>query len=150
MKYEEFITQVQRRADLGSRKEEERATRATLETLAERLAGGEAKDLAAQLPHELAAYLQQPLAGIGESLSLAEFFQRVSQREGVALPEASYHTWVIIALLSEVVTMGEIENVKAQLPADFRQLFEVENEGQVPGQGVIDTPVIDEEDVQPL
>jgi len=150
LKYEEFITQVQRRADLGSRKEEERATRATLETLAERLAGGEAKDLAAQLPHELAAYLQQPLAGIGESLSLAEFFQRVSQREGVALPDASYHARVIIALLSEVVTMGEIENVKAQLPADFRQLFEVENEGQVPGQGVIDTPVIDEEDVQPL
>jgi len=150
LKYEEFITQVQRRADLGSRKEAERATRATLETLAERLAGGEAKDLAAQLPQELAAYLQQPLAGIGEGLSLAEFFQRVSQREGVALPDASYHARVIIALLSEVVTMGEIENVRAQLPADFRQLFEVENEGQVPGQGVIDTSVIDEEDVQSL
>jgi len=150
LKYEEFITQVQRRADLGSRKEAERATWATFETLAERLAGGEAKDLAAQLPQELAAYLQQPLAGIGESLSLAEFFQRVSQREGVALPDASYHARVIIALLSEVVTMGEIENVKAQLPADFRKLFEVENEGQAPGQGVIDTSVIDEEDVQPL
>jgi hypothetical protein len=26
-----------------------------------------------------------------------------------------------------------------QLPAEFRQLFEVENEGELPGQGVIDT-----------
>ncbi len=50
MKYDEFISQVQRRANLASREEAERATRATLETLGERLAGGEAKDLAAQLP----------------------------------------------------------------------------------------------------
>ena len=40
--------------------------------------------------------------------------------------------------------MGEIENVRAQLPADFRQLFDVEYEGQVPGQGVIDEEVIEE------
>src|SRR6266705_6459177 len=97
LRYDEFLGQVQHRAGLGSHAEAERATRATLETLAERLAGGEAKDLAAQLPQELAAYLQQPLAGIGESLSLNEFFQRISQREGVALPEASYHARVIIA-----------------------------------------------------
>jgi len=30
------------------------------------------------------------------------------------------------------VTMGEIENVKAQLPKDFAKLFEVENEGNLP------------------
>jgi uncharacterized protein (DUF2267 family) len=145
LKYEEFIAQVQRRIDLGSREDAERATRATLETLAERLAGGEAKDLAAQLPREIGVYLRQPLAGAGESLSLDEFFQRVGSREGVALPDATYHARVIIALLSEVVTIGEIENVKAQLPANFRQLFEVENEGQVPGQGTIDASVLDEE-----
>ena len=145
MKYDEFIAQVQRRIGLGSRKEAERATRATLETLGERLAGGEPKDLASQLPPEIGVYLLQPLAGAGEDLSLDEFFQRVSVQEGVPLAEATYHARVIIALLSEVVTMGLIENVKAQLPADFRQLFEVEYEGQVPGQGVIDTSVIEEE-----
>ncbi len=42
--------------------------------------------------------------------------------------------------VAEVVTMGEIENIRAQLPAEFRQLFEVENEGELPGQGVIDVP----------
>jgi hypothetical protein len=36
----------------------------------------------------------------------------------------------VLGLLAEVETMGEIENVRAQLPAEFRQLFEVENEGE--------------------
>jgi uncharacterized protein (DUF2267 family) len=50
MKHDAFIGQVQHHARLDSRGAAERATRATLETLAERLAGGEANDLAAQLP----------------------------------------------------------------------------------------------------
>ncbi len=132
MNYDEFISQVQRRTNLDSREEAERATRATLETLGERLAGGEAKDLAAQLPPELAQYLQQAYTGIQEKFSLDEFFWRVSQREGVDLTESTYHARVVIALLSEAVTLGEIEDVRAQLPEDFARLFEVENEGNIP------------------
>lgn len=144
MKYDEFIAQVERRTGLDTRDAAIRATSATLETLAERLAGGEAKDLASQLPPEIGAYLQQPFAGAGEPFSLNEFFQRVSNRESVSLADATYHARIIIALISEVVTMGEIENVRAQLPTDFRQLFDVEYEGEVPGQGVIDQEVIEE------
>ena len=145
MKYDEFMVQVERRTGVDSREAAIRATTATLETLAERLAGGEAKDLASQLPPEIGAYLQQPFAGAGESFSLDEFFQRVSIREGVPVQDAAYHARIIIALISEVVSMGEIENVRSQLPADFRQLFDVQYEGQVPGQGVIDPEVIEEE-----
>jgi uncharacterized protein (DUF2267 family) len=140
VKYDEFIAQVQRRADLSTKDEAERAIRATLETLAGRLAGGEAKDLAAQLPPEIAIYLEQPRVGAGEDFSLDEFFKLVSEREGVELAEASFHARVVLGLLTEVVTMGEIEDVRAQLPPEFRQLFEVENEGELPGQGVIDIP----------
>ncbi len=133
MKYDEFISQVQRRADLASREEAERATRATMETLGERLAGGEAKDLAAQLPPEIAQYLEQAYTGIREKFSLDEFFWRVSQREGVDLTESTFHARVVVALLSEAVTMGEIEDVRAQLPEDFARLFEVQYEGDLPG-----------------
>ena len=133
MKYDEFISQVQRRADLASREEAERATRATMETLGERLAGGEAKDLAAQLPPEIAQYLEQAYTGIREKFSLDEFFWRVSQREGVDLTDSTYHARVVVALLSEAVTMGEIEDVRAQLPEDFARLFEVQYEGDLPG-----------------
>ena len=133
MKYDEFISQVQRRAGLASREEAERATRATMETLGERLAGGEAKDLAAQLPPEIAQYLEQAYTGIREKFSLDEFFWRVSQREGVDLTESTFHARVVVALLSEAVTMGEIEDVRAQLPEDFARLFEVQYEGDLPG-----------------
>ena len=47
MQHDEFIAQVQARARLSSRGDAERATRATLETLAERLAGGLRDKLAA-------------------------------------------------------------------------------------------------------
>ena len=103
MKYDEFLGQVRHRARLGSRGEAERATRATLETLAERLVGGEARDLAAQLPPELAHFLQPPDAGIGTKLTLDVFFETVSMRD-----------------------------VRVQLPAAFAQLFNVANEGDLP------------------
>ncbi len=138
MKYDEFVAQVQRRADLKTRDEAVQAIQATLETLGERLAGGEAKDLAAQLPPEIATYLQQPLAGSGVPFTLDDFFMRVAEREGCELAEATFNARVILGLVAEVVTMGEIENIRAQLPAEFRQLFEVENEGELPGQGMID------------
>ena len=132
MKYDEFIAQVRHRARLSSHAEAERATRATLETLAERLAGGEAHDLASQLPRELANALQLPDAGIGAKLTLDEFFELVSEREGVDLPDAAFHARVVIGVLTEAVSQGEIKDVLVQLPAAFAQLFEVENEGDLP------------------
>ena len=132
MRYDEFIGQVQRRAGLGSHSEAERATRATLETLAERLAGGEAHDLAAQMPPELARYLLLPDAGIGAKLTLDEFFELVSEREGVDLEDSTLHARVVIGVLTEAVSLGEIQDVRVQLPAAFAQLFNVENEGDLP------------------
>jgi len=132
LKYDEFIAQVRHRAGLGSHTEAERTTRATLETLAERLAGGEAHDLASQLPPELARYLELPDAGIAAKLTLDEFFELVSEREGVDLSAAAFHARVVIGVLTEAVSIGEIQDVRVQLPAAFAQLFNVENEGDLP------------------
>ena len=132
MRYDEFLGQVQHRAGLSSRAEAERATRATLETLAERLVGGEAHDLASQLPRELARSLEAPDAGIGAKLTLDEFFELVSEREGVDLEDSTLHARVVIGVLTEAVSQGEIKDVRVQLPAAFAQLFNVENEGDLP------------------
>src|SRR3989454_11961346 len=132
LKYDEFIGQVRHRAGLGSHAEAELATRATLETLAERLAGGEAHDLASQLSPELARYLELPDAGIAAKLTLDEFFELVSEREGVDLPDATFHARVVIGALTEAVSIGEIQDVRVQLPAAFAQLFNVENVGDLP------------------
>src|SRR5690348_7838395 len=130
MKYDEFVAQVRRRARLATPEEAERATRATLQTLGERIEIDEVKDLVSQLPQELALCMQSPATGIGESFSLDEFFHRVSEREGVDLADATFHARIVTGLLGEVVTVGEIADVRAQLPPDFAKLFEVENEGE--------------------
>lgn len=140
MKTDEFVAEVQRRAGLDSQESALNAVSATLATLSERLAGGEAKDLASQLPYEIGVYLAQPMAGAGEPFGLDEFFWRISQRTGVDVQEAALEARVVIGVLCEAVTMGEIENVRAQLPEDIRQLFMVENEGDLPPVAAEDMP----------
>jgi uncharacterized protein (DUF2267 family) len=133
MEYDTFVGEVQQRTHLSSRDEVERATRATLETLVQRMAGGEAHDLASQLPPEIGKYVQGERAGSGERFSLDEFFQRVSQREGVDVPEAVSHARAVIKVVNEAVSQGEINDVRAQLPADFAPLFEAGSSGRTPG-----------------
>jgi uncharacterized protein (DUF2267 family) len=132
--HDEFIGQVQQRARLSSRGDAERATRVVLETLAKRLAGGEPKDLASQLPPELGRHLLHGRAGTGEPFSLDGFFELVSVREGVGLPDAVQHVRAVIAVLQEAVSPGESEDVRSQLPRDFDRLFEAGSEGAMPRQ----------------
>ena len=95
MQYHEFIGEVQNRARLGSTAEAVRATRATLEVLGERLYGGEADDLAAQLPSEIRNYLTD--GDESQTFGLDEFFERVSENEGVDLPDAAHHARAVLA-----------------------------------------------------
>ncbi|MFO7918727.1 MAG: DUF2267 domain-containing protein [Anaerolineae bacterium] len=79
MQYDEFVGEVHNRARLASSDEAVRAIRATLETLAERVAGQEAEDLAAQLPQEVGKFLR----GVekAERFSVEDLFDRVAAKE---------------------------------------------------------------------
>lgn len=125
MTHDEFVGHVQNRARLGSRGAAETAIRATLETLAERLDAGAAENLSAQLPPEIARHLRGDHALLFERMSLDDFFQQVSAREsaGIDLPEAVYHVRVVMEVLQEAVSKGEIEKIRATLPAEFRPIF---------------------------
>lgn len=131
MTFEEFVGQVQHRARLGSEGEAVRAICATLETLGERLFNGEAYHLAAQLPSGINAYLR--LAKQKESFPLDEFFRRVAEREGagVDLPEAVFHARVVMEVVQEAVSPGQIDDVRAQLPAEYDPLFEAGSTGEM-------------------
>jgi uncharacterized protein (DUF2267 family) len=122
MNYEKFLGAVQSRARLPSNAEAVSAVRATLETLASRLTEDERKDLASQLPREIGAFLLREIPFV--RLSLQEFFQRVSELEGIELPTAVYHARVVMEVLGEAVSPGEMEDVRAQLPEEFVPLFE--------------------------
>ncbi|MEW6159780.1 MAG: DUF2267 domain-containing protein [Verrucomicrobiota bacterium] len=131
MTYDEFTGHVQHRARLGTTGEAVKAIRATLETLAERLDAGEAKDLASQLPEEIGIYLRKDFGAKGERFDLNEFFSRVSLREQMDLPVAVYHARVVIEVLQEAVSPGEINDVIQQLPPEFSSLFLAGSTGEM-------------------
>lgn len=121
MQYDEFLEHVGERAGLD-RTEGDRATQATLTTLAERITQGEATDLASQLPRELKAPLQAPAMG-GDPFDAVEFTRRVSEREGVSADRARDHARAVLSTVQEAITGGQFEDVLAQLSEDYMELF---------------------------
>jgi uncharacterized protein (DUF2267 family) len=123
VKYDEFMARVRRRTGLDE-EQAERAVRATLNTLAQRLAGGEPKDFASQLPQELKnTTLLTTGAGEGLSLSPDEFVAKVAECEGVDPEQARKHVEAVLATLREAVTPGEWDDIEAQLGHQYRDLL---------------------------
>lgn len=135
MQHDEFIGQVQSRARLASRGEAEAATRATLETLGERVPETVASKLASQLPQELGGHLQRTItlggAGTGERFGLEEFTDRVAQREIAERPDAVFHSRVVLEVLDEA-TQGTIrDKVRDMLPEEFHPLLDSGSSGRM-------------------
>lgn len=120
MEYEEFIGHVAQQADLS---EEEAATltRATLATFAERITGGEAHDLAAQLPHRLKAALISAHE-TAEAFSVEELFERVAERADADRDVAEVAVEAVLASLRDAVTLGELDDALSRLPVAFQRL----------------------------
>ena len=121
--FDEFIKRVQERGGFDAREHAERATRATLAVLGQRLAGGEPSDLAAQLPGglvELARY-----DGPAESFDTAEFYRRVADREqmGCTPGRAREHAMAVMSTVVDQITEGERQDLASQLPGDYGELL---------------------------
>jgi uncharacterized protein (DUF2267 family) len=123
MQTQEFLGQVQDKAGLATLGEAMRATRATLETLAERLGPDETRHLAAQLPHEIQLFLADAGMAMPERFSSNEFLLRVCAREGIDLSESTHHARAVIVVLTEAVSPDDIDDVLDRLPDDYRPLF---------------------------
>ena len=120
MKYEEFIDRVAESAGV-SKEDAEALTRATLTTLAERITGGEARDLADQLPLPL----QNPVLGAeeeAEAFTFEEFVRRTAERAGTDPTVAEMAVDAVMATLRDAVTPDEFDDVISQLPEDFKRL----------------------------
>lgn len=121
MKATEFVTRVQQYGNMGTAEQALLASRATLETLGERLNEGEPARLGAQLPPEIAQYLHTDHAG--EDFPVETFFDRVTEREGTERQQAREHARAVIAALGDTVPEGELNEVRQQLSADYQLLF---------------------------
>src|SRR4051794_40565286 len=111
--YDGFVTTVQQKAGV-SRERAERAIQATLETLAERLSAGEARDLPEELPDEIAGWLHTTSGP--EPFRVDEFLRRVAEREGTDVETAETHARAVFAALGRTLSDGEIADMTAELP----------------------------------
>jgi uncharacterized protein (DUF2267 family) len=126
MQHDEFIGQVQHRARLPSRGAAERACRATLETLGERVPEGLADNLAAQLPHEIGEHLRRTEVyggqGTGERFGRHDFVERIAVRAGVDEPQAAYIGRTVLEVVDEATQGSITRKVTESLPPDIRAL----------------------------
>jgi uncharacterized protein (DUF2267 family) len=132
--YDQFIELVRQRAGVpGSRRldgmalnDTEMATilsRATLQVLAQRISGGEARDIARQLPGDLDEALR-PEHEQAEPFDLEVFIQRVADRALVDFEAARAGVRAVFQTLREAVTGDEFEDVLAQLPREYTTLLD--------------------------
>jgi uncharacterized protein (DUF2267 family) len=99
-----------------------RVTSAVLETLAERISGGEVDDLEALLPLELREPLERGKAhsgGHATRMSLDAFLEKVAQRLGVTPLQARRAVEAVFATLRETIPHDEFVDVIAELPYEY-------------------------------
>jgi uncharacterized protein (DUF2267 family) len=77
----------------------------------------------------LGAFLED--ADKTERFSVDDFFLRVAAKETADLPDAAHHARAVIAVLQKAITTGELEDIRAQLPDNYRPLFEAGSEGEM-------------------
>jgi uncharacterized protein (DUF2267 family) len=130
-RYERFITTIEQRTAI-SWNDAERAARATLQTLAERISGGQARQLAEDLPQHLRRWLLAD-GEDAEDFGLAEFVRRVGEREGVGPETAEQHARAVLIALARLVRGDEITRLAAQLPSEYKRiLYEGAKRGRDP------------------
>jgi uncharacterized protein (DUF2267 family) len=122
MKFEEFVDEVADQTGM-SRDDAESLVRATLRTLAERLSGGEAEDLRAQLPKQLQAELIPPQEE-AQGFDVEEFAQRVAARSGTDEAVAGAGVVAVLSVIRDAVSPGEFDDVLSQLGRDFAELVD--------------------------
>jgi uncharacterized protein (DUF2267 family) len=134
VEYDEFIDRVAERAGV-SRKHAEALTHATLKVLADRISGGQALDLAAMLPDELARHLRKPHQKQPKKYGFDEFVGKVRDRADVPRKEVRAGIRAVMLTLREVAGEKEFRDALAQLPDEFEQLLQEEGRPEAASAG---------------
>ncbi len=123
MTTQEFYRRVRERLNLADEAEARTATRVVLAATADRVTRPEAKDLASQLPKELADLVK----GRGGPVQKMDAYTFVSRIQG-DLDLANYEQAAAVAsavfsVLKEAVSEGEWEDIVSQFPRGLQEMF---------------------------
>jgi uncharacterized protein (DUF2267 family) len=127
MQYDVFIAQVMEKGRLENRDQAVRITQVTLEVLGERLYRTDRDRLGSQLSNELQKFLNAspdpgPTRRHVDRFTLEEFYNRVSARAGLGLPEVRQLTQVVLNTLAEAVTPAVLDEALSRISDDFQNL----------------------------
>ncbi|MGJ9406437.1 DUF2267 domain-containing protein [Nesterenkonia aurantiaca] len=124
MRHDEFLKTVTEKGGPSDREQASQLVNVVLEDLGKRLKGGEASNLAAQLPQELKAPLTDN-AGTETLDDVDEFLRRVAGKleQGVGTEDALAQVKAVFSTLADSVSEGEIKDLRSQLPTGFAPLF---------------------------
>lgn len=120
MQFDQFVESVAQRGKVP-RGLAQALTYASLQTLGQRISGGEAEDLASQLPAELQPSLLEADQA-AEDFDAEDFARRVAEQVSVATDTARDGARAVLETLREAVSPGEWDRVTAQLSEDYRAL----------------------------
>jgi uncharacterized protein (DUF2267 family) len=117
---DELVSAIRQSAGIPTEYDADRAVRATLRTLGERISGGTGS-LAAQLPTEYAGEL--PDIGKGDRFGTVEFCRRVAALTGTDEATARRRAGAVLAALKNTLTGHEFDHVATQLTNDYAELI---------------------------
>jgi uncharacterized protein (DUF2267 family) len=119
-----FYLNVSRRTML-SKEESADLSRAVVETIAQRLSAGELRELAGQLPSQLAEVTQRDSKS-PVRFGLDEAIRRVSKRTGLTEVETTDGIRAVLTTLRDPVDEREFTHLMSNLPAEFSRLVDAE------------------------
>ena len=102
------------------------AAAAVLCFLAQRLSGGEARDLVVTLPEGIRARVQayaRHRGERGEAFDYDQFLRRVAAHLDVSAPKAEEITRAVFTAVRQTLPVKEQQDVAGQLPWDLEQLW---------------------------
>lgn len=121
MTHAEFLAQVSERTGLPGPEEADRAARAVLGAVGERLSRQDLRVLAEDLPSRLTDMLRSGTPG--QDFGLEELHARVAEREHVREGFAVEHTGTVCQVLAEALSSAALYRLRENLPAPLAALF---------------------------
>lgn len=121
--YGRLLNRLRSEARLKSSSEAEVLLDSVLESVLQRLTPDEAKDTIAQLPSLMHPDLRQLPPGPDKRITRQSIEERIARALGVPREQAADLLEVAGAVISQVISGGQMENIRGQLPPDLRSIF---------------------------
>ncbi|MFB6303611.1 MAG: DUF2267 domain-containing protein [Haloferacaceae archaeon] len=118
----EFADAVKDAGDLESLSEAREATEAVFETFGERIAEGEAEDVASFVPQEFRGWLLTHDPESAADFGVDEFYERVADRGDVSKQRAREWSEAVFDGLARYAPARELGRVQVQLPTEYETI----------------------------